>query len=165
MLGWSNARSLTFLAERFFHVDFANPGSPRAPSTIGICHPPMIDWGYETSFSQAEDQFQTALRAHLQNMDKLIDLQDSRLLALEQEFEMELSTLQKVCTCILRLIFLPIRHFGRYCTMQRFRARYAGRSLRSALASSWTSVFARTMTREKSCRVGKSIRLHRTRVG
>lgn len=37
-----------------------------------------------------------ALRAHLQNMDRLIDLQDSRLLALEQEFEMELKTLQQV---------------------------------------------------------------------
>lgn len=46
--------------------------------------------------NQAEDQFQTALRAHLQNMDQLIDLQDSRLLALEQEFEVELKTLQKV---------------------------------------------------------------------
>lgn len=46
--------------------------------------------------NQAEDQFQTALRAHLQNMDHLIDLQDSRLLALEQEFEVELQTLQKV---------------------------------------------------------------------
>lgn len=45
--------------------------------------------------AQAEDQFQTALRAHLQNMDQLIDLQDSRLLALEQEFEVELKTLQK----------------------------------------------------------------------
>eukprot|EP00904_Undaria_pinnatifida_P001782 jgi/Undpi1/11604/HiC_scaffold_30.g13899.m1 len=49
----------------------------------------------DRDLEEAEDQFQTALRAHLQNMDKLIDLQDSRLLALEQEFEMELSTLQK----------------------------------------------------------------------
>lgn len=48
---------------------------------------------------QAEDQFQTALRAHLQNMDQLIDLQDSRLLTLEQEFEVELQTLQKVRCC------------------------------------------------------------------
>lgn len=46
--------------------------------------------------NQAEDQFQTALRAHLQNMDQLIDLQDSRLLALEKEFEVELKTLQRV---------------------------------------------------------------------
>lgn len=45
---------------------------------------------------QAEDQFQTALRAHLQSMDRLIDLQDSRLLNLEQEFEVELKTLQQV---------------------------------------------------------------------
>ncbi|CAM9504932.1 unnamed protein product [Laminaria digitata] len=49
----------------------------------------------DRDLEEAEDQFQTALRAHLQNMDRLIDLQDSRLLALEQEFEMELSTLQK----------------------------------------------------------------------
>lgn len=80
-----------------------NPNFPRAPSHVTEkCLLPSIDrW-------QAEDQFQTALRAHLQNMDRLIDLQDSRLLALEQEFEMELSTLQKVCVCILRLTFLTI---------------------------------------------------------
>lgn len=36
-------------------------------------------------------------------MDRLIDLQDSRLLALEQEFEMELSTLQKVLVCVIIL--------------------------------------------------------------
>eukprot|EP00903_Cladosiphon_okamuranus_P009369 g8933.t1 len=49
----------------------------------------------DRDLEEAEDQFQTALRAHLQNMDQLIDLQDSRLLALEQEFEVELQTLQK----------------------------------------------------------------------
>ncbi|CAM9728416.1 unnamed protein product, partial [Ectocarpus fasciculatus] len=49
----------------------------------------------DRDLEEAEDQFQTALRAHLQNMDQLIDLQDSRLLALEQEFEVELKTLQK----------------------------------------------------------------------
>ncbi|CAN0084514.1 unnamed protein product [Ectocarpus sp. 12 AP-2014] len=48
----------------------------------------------DRDLEEAEDQFQTALRAHLQNMDQLIDLQDSRLLALEQEFEVELKTLQ-----------------------------------------------------------------------
>ncbi|CAB1120728.1 unnamed protein product [Ectocarpus sp. CCAP 1310/34] len=49
----------------------------------------------DRDLEEAEDQFQTALRAHLQNMDQLIDLQDSRLLALEQEFEVELKTLQR----------------------------------------------------------------------
>ncbi|CAN0502218.1 unnamed protein product [Discosporangium mesarthrocarpum] len=37
-----------------------------------------------------------ALRTHLQKMDSLIDLQDSRLLALEQEFEVELHALEQV---------------------------------------------------------------------
>ncbi|CAM9554394.1 unnamed protein product, partial [Choristocarpus tenellus] len=49
----------------------------------------------DRDLEEAEDQFQMALRAHLQNMDRLIDLQDSRLLALEQEFEVELKTLEQ----------------------------------------------------------------------
>ena len=49
----------------------------------------------DRDLEEAEDQFQMALRSHLLNMDKLIDLQDSRLLALEREFEMELSTLER----------------------------------------------------------------------
>jgi len=48
----------------------------------------------DRDLEEAEDQFQMALRAHLRNMDKLIDLQDSRLLALEQEFESELRQLE-----------------------------------------------------------------------
>lgn len=48
----------------------------------------------DRDLEEAEDQFGMALRSHLQNMDKLIDLQDARLLALEQEFEAELSTLE-----------------------------------------------------------------------
>jgi hypothetical protein len=49
----------------------------------------------DRDLEEAEDQFQMALRCHLQNMDKLIDLQDARLLALEREFERELTTLEK----------------------------------------------------------------------
>ena len=49
----------------------------------------------DRDLEEAEDQFGMALRAHLQNMDKLIDLQDSRLLGLEQEFEGELAALEK----------------------------------------------------------------------
>lgn len=41
----------------------------------------------------AEEQYATALRSHLQNIDRLVDLQDSRLLALENEFEGELSSI------------------------------------------------------------------------
>ena len=47
----------------------------------------------DRDLEEAEDQFRMALRAHLQNMDKLVDLQDSRLLGLEQEFESELGKL------------------------------------------------------------------------
>uniref|UniRef100_A0A7S2RYX4 Dynein regulatory complex subunit 2 n=1 Tax=Mucochytrium quahogii TaxID=96639 RepID=A0A7S2RYX4_9STRA len=45
----------------------------------------------DRDLEEAEDQYQTALRSHLQNIDRLIDLQDSRLLALENEFESELA--------------------------------------------------------------------------
>ncbi|KAJ8614620.1 hypothetical protein CTAYLR_008994 [Chrysophaeum taylorii] len=48
----------------------------------------------DRDLEEAEDQFQMALRSHLQNMDALIDLQDSRLLVSEQEFEQELRTLE-----------------------------------------------------------------------
>ncbi|GMH64866.1 hypothetical protein TrRE_jg9644, partial [Triparma retinervis] len=48
----------------------------------------------DRDLEEAEDQFGMALRTHLQNMDKLIDLQDARLLGLEQEFEDELQTLE-----------------------------------------------------------------------
>merc|ERR550514_703353 len=41
---------------------------------------------------EAEEQYQMALRSHLQNVERLISLQDSRLLALENEFSTELET-------------------------------------------------------------------------
>jgi hypothetical protein len=50
----------------------------------------MLDHDLE----EAEDQFATALRSHLVNMDNLIDLHDARLLALEQAFEEELQTIR-----------------------------------------------------------------------
>ncbi|KAJ1447925.1 hypothetical protein M885DRAFT_541035 [Pelagophyceae sp. CCMP2097] len=49
----------------------------------------------DRDLEEAEDQFRTALRAHLQNMDELVDLQDGRLLTSEQEFESELKTLEQ----------------------------------------------------------------------
>jgi dynein regulatory complex subunit 2 len=48
----------------------------------------------DRDLEEAEEQYQMALRAHLQNIDALIDLQDSRLLALENEFENDLRTLE-----------------------------------------------------------------------
>lgn len=39
---------------------------------------------------EAEEQFQVALRSHIQNIDKLIDFQEKRLVVLETEFENEL---------------------------------------------------------------------------
>mmetsp|Transcript_11897 Transcript_11897/g.36053 ORF Transcript_11897/g.36053 Transcript_11897/m.36053 type:complete len:511 (-) Transcript_11897:121-1653(-) len=47
----------------------------------------------DRDLEEAEDQFQMALRAHLKNVDDLIDLHDQRLLALEEEFDNELHTL------------------------------------------------------------------------
>ncbi len=48
----------------------------------------------DRDLEEAEEQYQMALRSHLQNIDALIDLQDSRLLALENEFENDLRTLE-----------------------------------------------------------------------
>ena len=48
----------------------------------------------DRDLEEAEEQYQMAHRAHLQNVDKLIDIHDARLLALENEFEKELSTLE-----------------------------------------------------------------------
>ena len=48
----------------------------------------------DRDLEEAEGQFHMSLRSHLQNMDHLIDLQDSRLLKSEQEFEQELCTLE-----------------------------------------------------------------------
>ena len=44
---------------------------------------------------EAEDQYQMALRTHLVNIDTLIKLHDSRLYALERNFQQELKTLQE----------------------------------------------------------------------
>jgi len=49
----------------------------------------------DRDLEEAEDQFQMSLRSHLQNMDKLVDLQDGRLLGLEREFEFELGGLER----------------------------------------------------------------------
>ncbi|XP_038642568.1 dynein regulatory complex subunit 2 [Scyliorhinus canicula] len=44
---------------------------------------------------EAEEQYATALRNHIQNVDKLVDLQRSRLLLIENEFEAELASLKE----------------------------------------------------------------------
>ncbi|XP_078390530.1 dynein regulatory complex subunit 2 [Cetorhinus maximus] len=44
---------------------------------------------------EAEEQYATALRNHIQNVDKLVDLQRSRLLLIESEFEAELASLKE----------------------------------------------------------------------
>ncbi|RLN52436.1 hypothetical protein BBJ29_009417 [Phytophthora kernoviae] len=49
----------------------------------------------DRDLEEAEEQFQMALRAHLLNVDELIDLQDERLLALEKEFETDLRELEQ----------------------------------------------------------------------
>ncbi|KAG7380503.1 Dynein regulatory complex subunit 2 [Phytophthora pseudosyringae] len=48
----------------------------------------------DRDLEEAEEQFQMALRAHLLNVDELIDLQDERLLGLEKEFESDLRELE-----------------------------------------------------------------------
>lgn len=92
-------------------------------------------------------------------MDRLIDLQDSRLLALEQEFEMELSTLQKVCAYLQVEFDQSSIPFDRYCAMQRSQVRCSGSPFEIALVSSRKIVFARTMTRTIACSVEKGVRL------
>ena len=48
----------------------------------------------DRDLEESEEQYQMALRSHLQNIDVLIDLQDARLLALENDFESDLRTLE-----------------------------------------------------------------------
>jgi ubiquitin len=48
----------------------------------------------DRDLEEAEEQYQMALRSHFQNVDKLVDLQDTRLLSLENEFEYDLKTLE-----------------------------------------------------------------------
>lgn len=43
--------------------------------------------------SEAEDQLTTAVKSHLLNIDTLIDLQNSRLAALQRQFESDVSSL------------------------------------------------------------------------
>jgi hypothetical protein len=49
----------------------------------------------DRDLEEAEEQFQMANRSNVQNIDRLIDLHDSRLLALENEFEKELRILDE----------------------------------------------------------------------
>lgn len=48
----------------------------------------------DRDLEEAEDQFQMALRTHLQNIDALVRLQDSRLYVQEKSFQQELRTIQ-----------------------------------------------------------------------
>ena len=45
----------------------------------------------DRDLEEAEEQYQMALRSHMSQCDKLIDLQDSRLLSMEKDFKQELS--------------------------------------------------------------------------
>jgi peptidoglycan hydrolase CwlO-like protein len=49
---------------------------------------------FDRDLEEAEDQFQTAMRSHLVNIDVLVKLHDSRLYALERNFQKELLVLQ-----------------------------------------------------------------------
>ena len=49
------------------------------------------------NLEEAEEQYQMTIRSHLQNMDNLIDLQDSKLLVLENDFDSELRMLEDEC--------------------------------------------------------------------
>jgi len=44
---------------------------------------------------EAEEQYQIALRSHLQNIDSLIDFQSKRIRSLEEEFKDELEVLER----------------------------------------------------------------------
>ncbi len=47
-----------------------------------------------SDLEEAEDQYQMALRTHLENVDDLIQLNDSRLYSLEKSFQQELKIMQ-----------------------------------------------------------------------
>lgn len=49
----------------------------------------------DRDLEESEEQFQMALRSHLEQVDALIDFHDSRLLKLEQGFDRDLSALDK----------------------------------------------------------------------
>lgn len=48
----------------------------------------------DRDLEEAEEQYQMSLRSHLQNLDKLINIQDARLVELEKQFEGELYLLE-----------------------------------------------------------------------
>lgn len=48
----------------------------------------------EKTLEEIEEQYQLALSSHMQNIDNLIDLHDSRVTALEKEFERDLKELE-----------------------------------------------------------------------
>lgn len=48
----------------------------------------------DRDLDEAEEQYQTALRSHLQNVDSLIDLYNSKVRQLESEFEAEIRQMQ-----------------------------------------------------------------------
>merc|ERR1719221_539455 len=47
----------------------------------------------DRDLDEAEEQHQVAVRSHLLNVDRLLEIQNSRLLALEDEFKRDVSTL------------------------------------------------------------------------
>ena len=49
----------------------------------------------DRDLDEAEEQYQTALRSHLQNVDSLIDLYNSKVRQLESEFEAEIRQMQE----------------------------------------------------------------------
>lgn len=54
----------------------------------------LLTIGMNRDLEEAEDQYQMALRTHLVNIDALIKLHDSRLYALERNFQQELKAVQ-----------------------------------------------------------------------
>eukprot|EP01041_Mallomonas_annulata_P011596 gene11596-24275_t len=54
----------------------------------------MLDRHLNRDLEEAEDQYQMALRTHLENIDELVQLHDSRLYALERSFQQELKVMQ-----------------------------------------------------------------------
>lgn len=48
----------------------------------------------DRDLEESDEQYLVALRRHLQNMDRLIEIQDTRLLALETSFQADLHTLE-----------------------------------------------------------------------
>merc|ERR1711959_455354 len=47
----------------------------------------------DRDLDEAEEQHQVAVRSHLLNVDKLLEIQNSRLLALEDDFRRDVATL------------------------------------------------------------------------